>query len=227
MRVLGIETATQVCGIAITDDAQLVGEYRLNIKNVHSERLVGAMEKLFADASLKPSDLDGIAVSLGPGSFTGLRIGLSVAKGMAYSLDIPIVAIPTLGALAWQAPVTSGSICAVLKARANFIYAECFQKNGETVIPERGVDIVKVDALEDFAKPGSLFIGNGTALITKEIAKLNGSLLPERYSLLSGLTIAIMGTTKFERGETEDVRSVEPLYVQEFIAQKPKHRLAL
>lgn len=227
MRVLGIETATQVCGIAITEDAQLLGEYRLNIKNVHSERLVGAIEKMFSDVGLRPNDLQGIAVSIGPGSFTGLRIGLSVAKGIAFSLDIPLAAVPTLEALAWQAPVDDGAICAVLRARANLVYAGRYHRQGESVIADGEVRVMDANQLDGFVEPGLVFIGNGTEVIGERMRELGGRLLPKRYSLPSGLTIATLGTARLECGEKEAVHSLEPLYVQQFIAQKPKRGPAL
>jgi len=210
--------------VAITEDAQLVGEYRLNINNVHSERLVGAIEKLVLDANLQPRDIDGIAVSIGPGSFTGLRIGLSVAKGMAFSLDIPLTIVPTLEALAWQAPIENGDICAVLRARANLVYAGCYSKNGDSVKADRDVQVVSAEELEKHAKRESYFIGEGTKIIEGVMQKLAARSFPARYSLLSGLTIAILGTEKLKRGEAEELHSLAPLYVQDFIASKPKSK---
>jgi tRNA threonylcarbamoyladenosine biosynthesis protein TsaB len=227
VRVLGIETATQICGVAITEDKQLLGEYRLNIKNVHSERLVGAIEKLLGDTNLQPKELQGIAVSIGPGSFTGLRIGLSVAKGMAFSLDIPLVAVPTLEALAWQAPINDGDICVLIKARAELVYFGRYQKQGESVTAKGDVRVIEATKLDGFAEPGSIFIGSGTEMAREIVEKLNGRLLPSRYSLLSGFTIATLGTERLLRGEIEELRTVEPLYIQQFIAHKPKDWLGM
>jgi len=227
MLVLGIETATQVCGIAVTNNKQLVGEYRLNIKNLHSERLVGAMEKLLCDIDIKPKELQGIAVSIGPGSFTGLRIGLSVAKGMAFSLDIPLTAVPTLEALAWQAPFLDRPVCAVLRARAKLLYAGRYLRRDDSITANGSVEIIDVNKLHSFAEPGSVIIGNGTELISDSISKIDGYLLPVHYSLLSGLTTAILGTIRLEQGANVDVYTVEPLYIQQFIAGKPKHGTGL
>ncbi len=103
MIVLGIETATQGCGAALTRDGQLICEYRSQLKNAHERVLAPAIEHLVQDANIQMAEIAGIAVSIGPGSFTGLRIGLATAKGIAYATERPIVAVPTLEALAHQA----------------------------------------------------------------------------------------------------------------------------
>ena len=222
MIILGIETATQICGVAVTDDANLLGEYRLNLKNVHAERLVGAIKKLLDDLELVPHDLHGIAVSIGPGSFTGLRIGLSVAKGMAYALDLPLISIPTLEALAWQCPCDNGLVYAILRARSNYVYTAKYHKKESLVSLQDEITINRIDELQKQIKTGSFLIGETKEFINESIQNLKIQIIPEPYSLPSGLSIAILGTERFNRGETADIYATEPLYVQEFIAQKPK-----
>ncbi|MBN2355030.1 tRNA (adenosine(37)-N6)-threonylcarbamoyltransferase complex dimerization subunit type 1 TsaB, partial [candidate division KSB1 bacterium] len=117
MIILGIETATQVCGVALARDGVLLCEYRSNMKNIHARVLTASIEKIWQDAQVEAGQLNGIAVSIGPGSFTGLRIGLSTAKGIAFAVGCPIMAVPTLQALAHQAPVTAGTICPILRSR--------------------------------------------------------------------------------------------------------------
>src|SRR5690554_5899592 len=99
--ILALETATSLGSVALWDE-RLVGEYTLNIKRTHSERLMPAVVRILADAGLGPSDLTAVAVSSGPGSFTGLRIGMMTAKTLAWSLNLPLFGIPTLDALAWK-----------------------------------------------------------------------------------------------------------------------------
>src|SRR5437016_12759737 len=104
VRVLAVETSTLAGGVALLDGDRLVGEYLLDVRATHSERLMPAIDRLLADAGWAPGDLQGLAVAVGPGSFTGLRIGLSAIKGLALALAIPIAAVPTLDAMAAGLP---------------------------------------------------------------------------------------------------------------------------
>src|SRR5258706_14324961 len=100
MKILGIESATVVCAAAIIENGCVRSERTLIAPRIHSEKIISLIDESLDDANITPTELEGVAVSIGPGSFTGLRIGLSVAKGLAYALDKPIVAVPTLEALA-------------------------------------------------------------------------------------------------------------------------------
>src|ERR1700687_3568189 len=104
MKLLAVESATLSGGVALLDDDRLVGEITLNIAITHSERLMSAVDRLLADSGLAPADLDGLAVSVGPGSFTGLRVGLATVKALAMALDLPVAPVPTLDALAARLP---------------------------------------------------------------------------------------------------------------------------
>ncbi|HWM76502.1 MAG TPA: tRNA (adenosine(37)-N6)-threonylcarbamoyltransferase complex dimerization subunit type 1 TsaB, partial [Methylomirabilota bacterium] len=104
MRVLAVETSTLAGGAALLDGELVVGEYALDVSATHSERLMVAIDRVLTDAGWTVRDLEGLAVSVGPGSFTGLRIGLSTVKGLALALSIPIVAVPTLDAMAALLP---------------------------------------------------------------------------------------------------------------------------
>src|SRR5438093_2583246 len=123
MRVLAVETSTLAGGAALLDGEVVVGEYALDVGATHSERLMGAIDRLLTDAGWTVRDLEGLAVSVGPGSFTGLRIGLSTVKGLALALSIPIVAVPTLDAMAALLPFAALPVCPVLDARQGDVYA--------------------------------------------------------------------------------------------------------
>src|SRR3972149_8068329 len=107
MLVLGVETSTMQGGVARVGEDCLVSEYLLNVEATHSERLLPAIERMLCDAGMGLEAVSGIAVSIGPGSFTGLRIGLSTVKGPDYATGLPVVGIPTLEALAWTVPFAS------------------------------------------------------------------------------------------------------------------------
>src|SRR2546422_4099659 len=130
MRLLAVETSTLAGGAALLDGELVVGEYALAVSRPHSERLMGAIDRLLTDAGWTVRDLEGLAVSVGPGSFTGLRIGLSTVKGLALALSIPIVAVPTLDAMAALLPFAALPVCPVLDARKREVYPSLYRWDG-------------------------------------------------------------------------------------------------
>ena len=117
MRLLAVETSTLAGGVALLEGERLRGEYVLDVSATHSERLMPAIDRLLGDAGWGARDLQALAVAVGPGSFTGLRIGLSAVKGLALALGIPVAAVPTLDAMAASLPFASLPVCPVLDAR--------------------------------------------------------------------------------------------------------------
>ncbi|TLN04343.1 tRNA (adenosine(37)-N6)-threonylcarbamoyltransferase complex dimerization subunit type 1 TsaB, partial [bacterium] len=122
MFVLGIETATQVAGVAVVNEDRLVAERFVHNRKTHSQNLLPMIQQVLEDTGISPRELGGIAVSGGPGSFTGLRIGMAAAKSMAQVLGIPVTAVPTLDALAWNVTGVEGLICPILDARKQEVY---------------------------------------------------------------------------------------------------------
>src|SRR5207245_8992621 len=116
MRLLAVETSTMSGGAALLDGERVVGEYTLDVRITHSERLMVAVDQLLSDAGWSAGDLEGLAVAVGPGSFTGPRVGLSTGKGLALALSIPVAAVPTLDAMAALPPFAALPACAVLAA---------------------------------------------------------------------------------------------------------------
>jgi len=132
MKILAIETSTMLGGIAIMDNLSgLIAEVRLNVKSTHSERLMTEIDHVLRQAGLKISDIDVFAIAIGPGSFTGLRIGLSTVKGFPYATGKPIVSVPTLEAFAWNFPYCSHPVCPMLDARKKEVYAALFKWENE------------------------------------------------------------------------------------------------
>lgn len=222
MTVLGIETATQICGAAIVRDDDLLAEYRLNIKNVHARLIMGAIEKLMNDCDISFDVLDGTAVSIGPGSFTGLRIGLSVAKSLAFSRRIPIVAVPTLEALAAQAPVANGIICPFIRARMGEVYTALYERENFRDNLIEDVSIVALNGFADRIPKGAYAIGETALIESVNLSRSQIQSAPAGFEHLSAFTVGRIGAVKLARGETEDVDVIEPRYFQDFIAGKPK-----
>src|SRR4030095_16768186 len=133
MRILALESATLAGGAALLDGAIVVGEGRTNIALTHSERLMVAVDRLLADAGWTVTDLEGIAVSVGPGSFTGLRVGIATAKGLAVALGLPVAPVPTLDALAATLPFAAVPVCPLLDARKGEVYCSLYRWQGEAM----------------------------------------------------------------------------------------------
>lgn len=126
MIILGLETATNVCGVALLDDDRVLAEFSTSGRLTHSQRLMPLVEQALREVGVDRGRLDGIAVSAGPGSFTGLRIGLATAKGLGFALDRPVLPVPTLDALAFNVWSWPGLICPLLDARKNQVYAALY-----------------------------------------------------------------------------------------------------
>lgn len=215
VRVLGIETATQVCGVALCRGEQLLAESRLNIKNVHSEKLTRLISELAAQAGFDLKALDGIAVSIGPGSFTGLRIGLSVAKGLAFALERPLLAVSTLEALAAQAPTTEGAVCAVIASRKDEVFAAVFERRGGAVVRRTKDMALALADLLQHVSGSALVVGNGAYLVA-QLHRAHLRIAPAPFSLASGYSVARLGAEKLRKGEIADVDRVEPSYLKPF-----------
>ena len=127
MKLLALETATLAGGAALLDDGRLVGEVRLNIALTHSERLMAMVDRLLQDCGWEARSLEALAVSIGPGSFTGLRVGAATAKGLALALDLPVAPVPTLDALAATLPFADAAVCPLLDARKGEVYCSLYR----------------------------------------------------------------------------------------------------
>jgi len=134
MKVLGLDTSTSCGAVGLIDDERVISEYLVDIPITHSERLLGAIELLLRDAHCAIEDLDGWAISLGPGSFTGLRIGVSTVKGLAFATQKPVAGISTLDVLASQISPTPFLICPILDARKGEVYTAFYRYDERMVL---------------------------------------------------------------------------------------------
>ena len=219
MKLLTIDTATETCGVALTEDTQLVTDFRINKKNVHNERLVSTIQQLLGGVGWQLSDLEGIIFSKGPGSFTGLRIGISVSKGLSFSLGIPIVGVNTLDALAFGAPAWANEICAVIKAREKEVYFSLYEKSLTSFERCSGYEIIHLEKLPEKLNGKTLVVSNPADLVSSVMNK-ETVIAPSEYSLLKPLTIAELGFKKFEVNEVEIPETAEPFYLKDFTPKR-------
>jgi tRNA threonylcarbamoyladenosine biosynthesis protein TsaB len=216
--ILGIETATQVCGVALCHEGLLLGEYRLNIKNAHAGILVKYIRRLLADCRIESAALDAIAVSIGPGSFTGLRIGLATAKGLAFAHQQPVMAVPTLEALASQAHMANGLIAALLRSRAKEYYVALYERVNFIDRILQPAQVITEEKLAGFIPP------QATVIVDPSCGSPSGirMIVPPVFAFPSAFSIARLGEVKWHKGIFEDSDLLEPDYMQDFITGPPK-----
>jgi tRNA threonylcarbamoyladenosine biosynthesis protein TsaB len=210
MRVLAVETSSLAGGVALLDDARLVAEYLLDVSLTHSERLMSAVDRVLADARWTPRDLGGLAVAVGPGSFTGLRIAISTVKGLALALGLPIAAVPTLDAMAAALPWAALPVCPVLDARKGEVYASCYRWDGAAMRREWDYLALSPEALGQRLTEPVLLVGDGAAGIRSPFARV----APPPRRLPSPACVGALGLERLQRGETVTAAALAPLYLR-------------
>lgn len=219
MTVLGIETATPVCAAGLADQSGLVAEIRIFAGNAHAEQLPTCVQNLLAQTRIPAERLDGIAVSIGPGSYTGLRIGLAFAKGMAFALEKKIVAVPTMDGLVAAVPPVFPYVCVLMHSRKDEVYQGLYgQESGRwgrigefSVVGEKHLG-------EGLPKDDILFIGEGATLHRSTIERRcrNPRFSPASQSVSSGASIAAEGRLRLLAGQSDSADDLVPLYLKAF-----------
>lgn len=229
MKILGFDTAAKTASVALTDGGRLVSEFYLDSGFTHSETVLPMAKALLDNARIKPEDIDVFAVNCGPGSFTGLRIGIAAVKAMAMSLDKPCAAVSTLEALAANLFGRSGIICPVMDARCNQMYTAFFKSDGETLSRICDDRTVSTDALfEDikkiFAEGGEkiMLVGDGAEICAERFGELVEAASPQ---LVKGHAFSVCRIAEKQSAEGTLVTAAEivPNYLK--LAQAEKEKL--
>jgi len=225
MRVLAIETSTMLGGIAIMDeDMGLVAEVRVNVKATHSERLMTELDYVLQHSALHISDIDALAISTGPGSFTGLRIGISTAKGLAFTSGLPVTAVPTLEAFAWGFSFSRYPVCPMLDARKKEVYAGVFvHEDGSVKRLRQECSIPPAMLVSELSGyEGVLFTGEG-ALIYKDVIEeglgSRAHFAPPHLMVPSPGAVAYVGLRQALMGEFTDPAGLSPFYIRKSEAE--------
>lgn len=225
MKVLGIDTATESATCAVIDDNKLLGEITFNHKKQHSVIIMPMIDMILKDLQIDINDIDGFAISKGPGSFTGLRIGIANIKGLCQALNKPFVGISSLDALAYNMAYSEGIICPILDALRENVYTAQykFENCKLTKTSDYSIEAVYelIEKLNDQDQKVH-FIGDGTYKYREKLEKglVNADFAPIHMNLVKASTIAELGMAILKDGYKEDIYSFAPIYLRKSQAER-------
>jgi tRNA threonylcarbamoyladenosine biosynthesis protein TsaB len=218
--IVSLETSTKVCSVAVHKDGNLLSEYEFRVEKSHSKLITQAITFLMDGLGLKMSDLDAVAVSKGPGSYTGLRIGVSTAKGLCYALDKPLIAVDTLEAMARKVNkfnFNNALVCPMIDARRLEVYCALYNSKNETIVPVAAV-ILNESSFSEFMETGEvIFLGDGSAKFVPLVARADKAFFLQNENP-SAEYVGIIAEEKFAAKQFEDVAYFEPFYLKDFIS---------
>ena len=219
--ILNIETSTKNCSVSLGLNGKLLALKEINNGNYsHAEKLHPFIASLLMEANINYKDLKAIAVSKGPGSFTGLRIGVSTAKGLCFALNIPLIAIDSLKILANSITIKKGFIIPLIDARRMEVYTSVYTFKFKQLAPIEAIIVDKNSFQEYLNKDLVYFVGDGgkklKTICSHKNARFNATLLPSSRDMIK------LSYKKYKNGQTEDIAYFEPFYLKDFLITKAK-----
>ena len=225
--ILQIETATQVCSAAIAVNGETVALIELAAQNIHAGSLTLFIDEVIKEAGIAYADLDAVAVSKGPGSYTGLRIGVSTAKGICFATDKPLIAVDTLGMMAKgfleANPSYTGLVCPMIDARRMEVFTALYDVNLREVLPVTAKIIDEYAYQDELAAHHITFIGDGAMKCSETILSPNASFSDLNFN--SAANISVLAYQLFNDQGFVDVAYFEPYYLKDFIITAPKKKV--
>jgi len=220
--ILSLETSTTVCSVALHEKGKLLAALEIQREQSHASKLAVLIDEVLSLADVKINQVNAVAISLGPGSYTGLRIGTSTAKGLCYSLGIPLIAVGTLQLLAAQ--VGSGNIentyrCPMIDARRMEVYCFLIDAMGVEIEPVQAKIIDEKSFADQLRSNQIVFFGNGASKCKSVIQHKNAVFVDDIYP--SAEQLGELAFEKYKHNQVEDLVHLEPQYLKEFMIKKP------
>ena len=215
-RVLGIETSSNVGSVALLEETggSVAADERSFEKGLrHGKELIPTVDALVRQHDLEPGDLDLFAVSQGPGSYTGIRVGITCAKTLAYALGKAVVGVPSLDVLAANAPQSAERVCTAIDAKRRRVYFCCYRRKEGRLVREADYRAVPVDEAAALMQPGTFLIGDAIRLYGQEFAARGAVLAPEDLWLPRAAAVAQLGLGKFRAAGPDDTLRLVPIYL--------------
>ena len=220
--ILSLETSTRICSVALHDGIQLLGEAEVHEEQAHASRLAPLIQDVLKQCNITPKQISAVAISAGPGSYTGLRIGISTAKGLCYSLNVPLLSVPTLDIMATEAIGKSNEPSALfvpmIDARRMEVYCEVVDYQLRVQVPTTAAVIDENSFHELLGSHKLFFFGDG-AEKCKSVLKHQNAVFVDGILPRAG-TLGKMAFKKFEANKVEDLVNFGPFYLKEFVAKK-------
>lgn len=228
MKLLALDSSGLVASVAIVTEETVLAEYTVNYKKTHSQTLLPMLDEIVKMLGIDLSEVDGIAVSAGPGSFTGLRIGSATAKGLGLALEKPIISVPTLEGLAYNLLGSNALICPMMDARRNQVYTALYEFEGDkliTVFEQKAIAIEEI--IEEVNKIGKsvIYLGDGTSIyhsIIKEMTKVDYGFAPIHMNRQRAASIGALGLVYMKVGKIELAADHAPIYLR--VSQAERER---
>lgn len=232
MKILGLDSSGLVASIAVSENGQIKAEYTVNNKKTHSTTLLPMLDEISKMLEEDLADVEAIAVSAGPGSFTGLRIGSATAKGLAEAWDKPIVPVPTVDALAMNMWGYSGVVCPLMDARRNQTYTGLyeFHQDGndmrmDTLVEQCAVPLEEIlDKVNELGRP-VVFLGDGVPVFARQIeetVKVPYTYAPASLNRQRAASVCVLGEILFGQGKADTAESHEPEYLRMSQAERER-----
>jgi len=221
--ILNIETSTKNCSVSISKEEKTIAIKELNNGNYsHAEVLHPFINDVLKEAKISFKKLNAIAVSKGPGSYTGLRIGVSAAKGFCFALNIPLISVNTLQSLALSISIEKGLIIPLLDARRMEVYSAIYD-SGNNQIRETKAEIIDSNSYYEYLEKGFVyFLGDGAQKCKEIITHVNAVFIDDKFP--SAKEMCLLSYHKYKKNDIEDVAYFEPFYLKDFIAVPQKKR---
>jgi tRNA threonylcarbamoyladenosine biosynthesis protein TsaB len=222
--ILNIETSTKNCSVSITKKGEILAIKELNNGNYsHAEVLHPFIVAILKESNLTSENIDAIGVSKGPGSYTGLRIGVSAAKGLCFALNKPLVAVDTLTSLSHAISINKGFIVPMLDARRMEVYAAVYNEKHEQIRDVKA-NIIDKNSFFDYLEKGKVyFLGDGSHKCKDIILHKNAVFCDDKFP--SAKEMALLSYSKYQRGDTENIAYFEPFYLKDFVVIPEKKKI--
>lgn len=219
MPILAIDTATMVSSVAVADEKKLLAELTVQTRLTHSETLLPHIQQVLKMAGVAKNQLTAVAVSLGPGSFTGLRIGLGAAKAIAYGLNIPIIGVPTTEALAWHYPVPDIRVIPFIDAQKGNVYSAVYAWQSGEVKELSPVQVYTLDEALELCRQQNTTVMAVGDMVQKKLANrqdlpANLQIPPQHMVMPRAANVAMAGLSRLAQDKADSVMNLEPIYIR-------------
>lgn len=228
MRILALDSSGLVATVAIVEEEQMIAEYTVNYKKTHSQTLLPMLDEIVKMTEMDLNTIDAIAISGGPGSFTGLRIGSATAKGLGFALNKPLIHVPTLEGLAYNLCGVDSLICPIMDARRNQVYTGIYRLNGDefqVVKDQMAMDIVELTEQLNTLEEKVIFLGDGVPVyrsILEERLSVPHAFAPANMNRQRAASVGVLGLRYLREGKIETAAEHQPDYLR--VSQAERER---